>query len=131
MSKEQLDVKVEFSNLSVGQDVARLGVKIHRANMDSKVAEMYLCGSRLRGQITIEDPSASDLPGVPDIPPVEATFDVKGYGANRKSFRCGLTFAIGDVDVEKLSHFPNKKGRIVAERTGGIPEKARGRKPKA
>lgn len=130
MTNEQLDVEVEFSNLSVGEDVARLGAKIMRANIDSKVAEKYLCGSRLRGQITIEDPSAPDFSGVPKIPPVKATFDVKGYSANRKMFRCGLTFAIGDVDMEQLMHYPNKRGKIVAERTGVIPEKKRGRKGK-
>lgn len=129
MSEKKLEVKVDYRQVSVGDNVARLGVKIGRSEMASDEAEKFLCGSRLQGEIRIDDPSTPELDGMPEVQAITEAFDVVGYSANRKAFSCGFAFNVSDVDVELLSHFPGKSGCISVKRLGKMPEK-RGRQKK-
>ena len=116
--KPDLDVQVEFSQLSIGETSARLGMKIDRENIEAHQCEDFLCGARLDVELRIGEKGQSDLPGVPKIDPIKTTVDVKSYGAKIKNFTAGLTFNVTEVDVSLLAHYAQKQGRLIATRIG-------------
>jgi hypothetical protein len=113
MSRYELGVS--FGNVSIGDGTARLGIKLDREQVELETAEELFCGRRLTGQVVVvaadEDPNQKHL-FKGDKPEIEATFDVKRFSMGPKDITTGLTFSIGDVDVETLSHFAKRKGEL-------------------
>jgi len=113
MSRYELGVS--FGNVSIGDGTARLGIKLDREQVELETAEELFCGRRLTGQVVVvangEDPDQRHLFDG-NKPEIEATFDVKRFSMGPKDITTGLTFSIGDVDVETLSHFAKRKGEL-------------------
>ena len=67
-TKPELEIDVQFGNVSIGAENARLGVKIDRGVMDLDKADECLCGKRLTGRIEVCPPGAQEgqqaLPGM-------------------------------------------------------------------
>lgn len=131
-SREELDVAVQFTGFSSGDETARLGMAIDRGNITMKQAEHFLCGARL--ELTLRADPNADKDGAGqtrmfnDTIEVETTADVKSYRASPKRLSAGITFALSAVDIEKVLHLAKRPGRIVAVRVGDAdtPEEAGG-----
>ena len=112
--KTRAKIAVKFGGVSIGEDTARLGIVIDRADMpDLLQAESILCGRRLTGDVRVArtNEDTKCLPGMEDVAYcVASTFDVKRIGVSPKHISAGLTFALSEIDVSDLAHFSKKSG---------------------
>lgn len=118
-----LDVPVEFGNVTLGDGTARLGIKISRDVLTINAADETLCERRLTGKVILghENDSPGQTTFVNSDYVVEASFDTKRYSAGSKSIATGLTVNLKEINVEDLSHFSKKKGRMILTGIGAIP----------
>lgn len=126
-TKPVLDIDVQFGNVSIGAENARLGVKIDRGNMDLDSADEMLCGKRLTGRIEVCPPGEQQgqqaLPGMKDERPhLDGTFDVKRFGVGASEISAGLTFSLGAIDVSELARFAKKNGRLIVTEAQYLPD---------
>ena len=121
-TKNELDLMVEFGGVSIGQETARLGLKVSRDNIELEDADHAFCGRRLTGKIVLgkDDPDQTTM-FESSQKMVEAVFDVKRYGVSSEWVSTGLTFNLKDVDIETLSKFSKGTGRLVVNDIGEIP----------
>lgn len=127
MSDAELEVDVQFGGVSIGDETARVGIKIDRTLLDLEKADDMLCGKRLTGRIEVcapgEQNGQQSLPGMKDSRPhLDGTFDVKRFGVGLKEFSCGLTFGLGSIDVSELAKFAKKNGRLTVTDAQFLPE---------
>lgn len=114
----QLDVQCEFGNLSVGDQTARLGVKIDRQILESlDMADTMFGGVRLDGEIKLNGSAQQTLDGMePEpVPEVSAVFDSKGFRVSDKSISLGLTFALSGLEIGVLQKFVKRFGRLTVD----------------
>lgn len=121
--KDELDIPVVFGNLGVGEDTARLGLKVNRAKCTIKQAENYLCGARCEIKIKVDPNADNDTPGQTTFDGIEgealeSVVDIKRYSAGPKGFTAGMTFNMAEIDVSQLAKFAGHSGRLVACRVG-------------
>ena len=125
-TREVLNVPVQFSNVSIGDQVARIGVAIDRDNLNIDAADECLCGRRLTGLVIVlppgEDAAQMTMIDKGDRHEISGSFDVKGFSANRKRIAAGLTFPMAEIPIEQLGHFAKKSGRLIVHELGEIPE---------
>ena len=126
MAKKRFSESVEFGGLSLGDETARLSVKIHRGWLELEDADAILAGSRCEAKIEIApDGEQGTLKiggkSIKEVEPLEAVVDVKRFGVSREDFTTGLTFQVSEIDVSKLARFANKAGKLTLKRTGDIP----------
>lgn len=122
-----LDVAVEFSGISIGQSTVRIGAKFNREHLDIDRADEAFCERRLVGAIQKggSDDAGGQSTFIPDVHErIEGAFDVKGFSVKEKTISAGFTFSLKDVDIERLSHFANKIGRIIVNEINLIPQDA-------
>lgn len=123
----ELEVDVQFGGVSIGDETARVGIKIDRALMQLDQADEILCGKRLTGRIEVCAPGEQQgqraLPGMKDERPhLDGTFDVKRFGVSLKEISAGLTFGLGSIDVSELAKFAKKNGRLLVTDAQFLPE---------
>lgn len=123
----ELEVDVQFGGVSIGDETARVGVKIDRGVMTLEQADECLCGKRLTGRIEVcapgEQQGQQSLPGMKnERPHLEGTFDVKRFGVGLKEISAGLTFGLGPIDVSELAKFAKKNGRLIVTDAQFLPE---------
>lgn len=122
-----LEVDVQFGGVSIGDETARVGVKIDRGAMTLDDADEFLCGKRLTGRIEVcapgEQQGQQSLPGMNDARPhLDGTFDVKRFGVGPKEVSAGLTFVLGSIDVSELAKFAKKNGRLTIMEAQYLPD---------
>lgn len=119
-----LEIPVLYGNLNIGDETARLGIRVDRKKLKLTDADRHLCGKRLKG--TIEADAGNANPEQPAIfqagVSVTAVFDVNGFGVTRKAITTGLTVKLGSMNIEDLAHFAKRAGRFLVESIGDIPE---------
>lgn len=127
-----LDVPVQFSAVGIGEDTARVGVKMERKTLRLTKADAVLCGHRITGKIVVTDGQSADdqgkLEGMEDcdvIAGVEGTFDVKSIRASAKYIGCSLTFSLPDVDVGVLAKFAKRTGRLTITEVCPLEDKGK------
>lgn len=122
-----VELPVRYGNVSIGEDTARLGVRISRGNLTPGKADALLCGRRLTCQLTCvprgKDADQPTLPGVDVGRQVEAVVDVKAVSMTRKNIGAGLTFALAEVDLDSLVHFAKRDGRISISKVEDLDDK--------
>lgn len=123
MYERKLDIGVDFGGVSIGDATCRLGVKVTRGQLPLSVADECLCGRRLTGSVVAagKDDAPGQLHLVDISDRVDGTFDVARFGVAPDSITFGLTFSRESVDVETLSHFAKRSGRLVVESVEVIP----------
>jgi hypothetical protein len=123
-----LDLPVGFGNVSIGDETARIGIRVERKFLSLKKADENLCGRRLWGKIVARSSGQAEQDSIPGMDgqdsEVQATFDVKGFGVSKKSVSFGLTFALESVDVQTLSLFAKRSGKLVVTGVEDMPVKA-------
>lgn len=119
-----IDIPVDFQGVSLGQDTARLGVKINRDHMGLDKADDAFSGHRLAGKVILGDRYDPDQTKfIEDVDVViETAFDVKRFSVTDSYFSIGLTFSKRDIEVHDLAEFAKKSGRLVVFDIGAIPE---------
>lgn len=124
----------EFGGVSLGDQVARIGVHADKTVMDPIEADQFLAGRRCT--VSIELPEG-DAPGQRRIkgfepPRIIATSDIKRYSGSDKAWGFGLAFNLSEIDSGVLAQFAKRSGRIDIEVLGnaGAEEPAPGPSPK-
>ena len=123
-TKPELDIDVQFGNVSIGAENARLGVKIDRGNMDLDSADEMLCGKRLTGRIEVCPPGEQQgqqaLPGMKDERPhLDGTFDVNRSDAELTPKDVVRPFS---THAEALAWCNAREAEIVADEAKTTPE---------
>jgi len=124
---KELEVDVQFGGVSIGDETARVGIKIDRGRMSVEEADEFLCGKRLTGRIEVcapgEQQGQQSLPGMKDTRPhLDGTFDVKRFGVSLKEISAGLTFSIASIEVSELAKFAKKNGRLTITAAEFLPD---------
>lgn len=122
--KAVLDVPVEFGGVSIGENTARLGIRMDRSVMNLLAADEAFCGHRLNGSIVLggSDDARGQGKLLDDMDEtVTGTFDVKRIGVNSKSITTGLTFSLADIDIGTLARFSKGSGRLIVNGVSELP----------
>lgn len=126
-----LDLPVQFGNISIGERNLRVGVTVDRQYLAVNRADQQICEKRLTGVIIArpageqEDQGSLQFEGEPikaGSVELRGVFDVKSFRVSLEQISFGLTFAVASVDVEAISHFANRSGRLQVENFEAIPE---------
>lgn len=124
-----LELPVSYSNVNIGDKTARVGVKVHRANLRPTQADTQLCGKRLTGRLLARAAGAQaeqqSLPGADQDVQLEGTFDVMGFTVTPKTIGFGCTFSLESIDIEKMAHFAKREGMLYIDTVAEIPEEER------
>jgi hypothetical protein len=119
-----LDIPVEFGGVSIGDGVARLGVKIDRNAITITEAVRVFVGHRLTGRVQLGGNGDSAGQETMDFDhAVEGVFDVKRIGVGVKQYGTGLAFSIEDIDVREIAKLSKGSGRLQIEQVAALPEK--------
>jgi hypothetical protein len=105
----------KFGNLNVGDEVCRIAVRIDRSKLKLADADKLLCSRRITCKLVFDNGGSGEtpqLPGADDKLTVKGSFDTKSFGVNAKSIAAGLTANIKDIDLEELTKFAKREGRI-------------------
>lgn len=125
-SESVLELPVSFGNVNIGDETARVGISISRANLTVSQADKNLCEKRLAGRIIARSNGASanqdSLPGLDDDAEIEGLFDVKGFSATGKQISTGLTFLLSTIDVQTLARFAKREGQLVVNGIEELPK---------
>ena len=113
---EPIDLPVTFGGVSIGDQTAKLAIKVDREFLNINAADEVLCGRRITGKVALG--RSGDTPGqmvlVEDMDDViVAKFDIQRFGVSRDAFTSGLTFRLADVDVRQLARFSKGAGRLI------------------
>lgn len=121
-----IEIPVTFGGLSVGDKMCRIGMSVSRASFTPAKADKHLIDKRLSVKLIAVPGGANgdqpSLPGLDNDREVAAVGDCKGYSATGMKLSFGLTFMLASVDVETLSHYPKRDGRLVVTGIEDIPE---------
>jgi hypothetical protein len=120
-----LDIPCDFGGVSIGENTARLGVRITRDRLNINAADEIFCGHRLTGRVVLGHVDDSDGQSTlwEDVDvSVGGTFDVKRISVSRDQVNTGLTFSLADIDVGDLAKFSKGKGRLVVTTVAELPE---------
>jgi hypothetical protein len=123
--KAVLDIPVEFGGVSIGRTTARLGIGFNRSACSLEEADNAFCGHRLNGRVVLD--GKGDSPGQKkfvEVHEVAGVFDVKRIGVNATSITTGLTFSLGDVDIQELAKLSKGSGRLLINAIAELPDDA-------
>jgi hypothetical protein len=121
----KLSVLVQFGDVGIGQETARVGVTIDRSALDLMTADQCFCGKRLIGKIILGRKDDSDGQGklIEDTDyEVDGAFDVKGINVKPGKISAGLTFSLASINVSELAKFAKGSGRMVVNEVQELPE---------
>lgn len=122
----ELELPVTYGGLSVGDKTCRIGMSISRGNYTVSKADKQLCERRLTVELLCRSNGApadqGSLPGMDNDRKIKAIGDVKGYSVSGKAISFGITFVLSGVNVEELSHFPKRDGRVTVFGIEDIPD---------
>ena len=113
-----LDIPVSFNGVSIGDGTANIGVKIDRKHLDIMAADESLCGRRLSGRVIViqngDDPKqkmiAADMKHE-----LASTFDTKSFRVSPKYITTGLTFALGEIDIDAPTPMLSRYSRWIGD----------------
>jgi hypothetical protein len=128
----ELTLPVAYGNVSVGDKTARIGLTIHRGNLNITAADKTFTDKRLSCEITAKPngdaPGQNTLPGMEGsgIASLTGVADVKGIRATGSAFNIGLTFNLKMIDVKTLAGFAKREGDLIVNGIEEIPEEDKG-----
>jgi ribosome modulation factor len=115
--QDRTEISVEFGNVSIGDQTARLGIKIAREHLSLTDADRIFCGRRIWGLVglgTPDNPNQPRLPGMEDAQIViEGAFETKQVGVRPNEYSLGLNFALKEIDVSELAKFAKRAGTVT------------------
>lgn len=120
-----LKYPVTYSNVSIGDETARVGVSINRANLTPGQADKTVCAKRLTIGLlarTAGQAGQESLPGLEADHELEGVADVMGFGVTAKKISFGLTFKLGSIDVSVFAKFAKREGFLTIFGMEEIPD---------
>lgn len=118
-----VEIPVDFGNVSIGDETARLSIKINKNFLNIIAAEELLCGRRLTGSVQlggIEDMDGQQTLFEADVI-VPGTFDVHRFGVSPKVYTTSLTFRLAEIEVGDIARFSKGRGRLIVQTNKPIP----------
>jgi hypothetical protein len=116
-------VPVEYGNVNIGDQVARIMIKIDRKRLSDEKALELLCARRLTGNITVAntdaDPRQKNFFETATAG-IKGSFDTRRVSVGPNNFGTGLTVALAEIDVEELGKFAKKKGWLFIDNAEAI-----------
>ncbi len=126
-----LDIPVQYGGISIGQNTARISMKVSREALNIVAADEVFCDRRLTGLLQLG--GADDSQGQTSFidPDVELTgaFDVHRFSASTQWYSTGATFSLKEVVLMDLARFSKGSGRLKVFETGDIPDAVKTPKP--
>lgn len=123
-SKPTLEVAVQFGGLSIGDQTARLGVRIARAFVDVAKADAVFVGKRLEVVVQLGAADADQMKLFDVELEVVGAVDVKRIGVAPDAISAGLTFNLQSIDVATLARFSKCVGRLKVLTVADLPAEA-------
>ncbi len=123
-AKPTLEVAVQFGGLSIGDQTARLGVRIARAFVDVEKADAVFVGKRLEVVVQLGAADADQMKLFDVELEVVGSVDVKRIGVAPDSISAGLTFNLASIDVATLARFSKGVGRLKVLTVSELPSEA-------
>lgn len=115
--QDKTEIRVEFGNVSIGDQTARLGVKIAREMLPLTEADRMFCGRRVWGLVALGQPDNPDqkvLPTMEDAQIViEGAWETKQLGVNPNAYSFGLNFKLKEINVSELATFAKRAGTMT------------------
>lgn len=119
---------VAFAGVTIGEGVARVGVRMDRGEMGLLAADKMFCGRRITGSVKLTKNSDSETPVFEAMRDkdfvVSSTFDVKRLGLNASFYSFGLAFSLQEINIGDLALFAKKTGLLLIDSVEDIPVKA-------
>lgn len=119
-----IDIPVTFCGVSIGDETARIGLKLDRSLMTLESADRLLCNRRIIGRLVLGhcDDAAGQtvLDDVDHV--VDGAFDTKGFSVKTKTFATGATFQRNELDTAEFSLFAKQSGRFIVDEVTDIPK---------
>lgn len=124
-----LDLDVSFGGVSIGKNSARLGLSVSAGLLTPTQVSKNLVGCRLTGTILARlgkgKPDQTSIPGLDKDPKIKGVFDVKSVSMGPTHYSFGLTFSLDKLEIETLSHFAGREGKLTIAEVADIPEPER------
>ncbi len=121
--KQMHEIPVEYGGVSVGDETARLSLRISRESLNIIAADELLCGRRLAGSVQLG--GLGDCEGQSKLfdcdVEVGGTFDVHRFGVSSKHYSTGLTFKLKEINIGDLAQFSKGSGRLCIAEISDIP----------
>lgn len=120
-----LKVGVEFGGVSIGENTARLGVRISRERLNLVAADEVFTNHRLTGSVALgdhDDANGQTTMFEDQNHVIEATFDTKRLGVTATELATGLTFSLSDIDVAELAKFSKGRGVLTVSAVAALPD---------
>ncbi len=116
--------QVELKNVSIGDQTARLGVKIPQVADAAQAADILrvFCGARLDVKIAEDQGDQQSIAGL-EPKPIVAHADCKNVSVSPKAVSFGLTFSIDEIDTREMGGFAQKRAVLQVTRTGNAKHK--------
>ncbi len=128
MAEEPIhDIPVIFGGLSIGDALARLGVRADREILILNTADEIWCGHRLTGAIVLggHDDQSGQQKLVDDLEhKIEGVFDVKRYSVSPSEIAASLAISLIDLDIAELAKFTKNTGRLQITGIDVIPDES-------
>jgi hypothetical protein len=114
------EIEVDFGNVSIGQETARIGVEIDRSKMSLGDADKFLSGSRLKVHL-LATPKG-ELKGQKHFDDmtetIEGEVDCKSFSVSADKFRTGFKFAAAALNLLTFVGFCKRPGKAFIEWIG-------------
>lgn len=130
--KKSKTVKADFRKVSIGSEVASIGIHIKREELALTDADELLTNAQLDAVLLI-DIGGARAAGQPQLAGglAELTLDAvvtsKGLSVKKADLSATLSMPVDDTDLGLLARFANRSGTVKLQRTGDAPEAKRGR----
>lgn len=112
----KLEVEVDFGNVSIGEDVARIGVEIDRERLTLELADKFFSGSRLKvGLMAVPKGELKGQKHFEDMSElIEGEVDVKSFSVQSDKFKTGIKFGATAISLLTLVGFRKRPGKLFA-----------------
>jgi len=112
----KLEVEVDFGNVSIGEDVARIGVEIDRERLTLELADKFFSGSRLKvGLMAVPKGELKGQKHFEDMSElIEGEVDVKSFSVQSDKFKTGIKFGAAAISLLTLVGFRKRPGKLFA-----------------
>lgn len=114
---------VELGTVGIGEDTARIGVKVSKEQCNIDAAEEMFCGKRLSIRLEMQLPGEAEGQGVlfdGAKPSITASVKVRRWSSGPKAVTFGLTFDLTSCDVNALAHFAKRNATLYVNSVDGV-----------
>jgi hypothetical protein len=118
-------IPVTFGNVTFGEEIASIGVKIDRVHFSPQKADETFCGRRIQGTIAAGPCGGNSGQRVmwSDLDHrIDATLESKGVSLKPEYIRATLNLCLRDIEIETLAQFAKRDGLLLIGEVEDLPD---------